>query len=191
MKVDNLRQTILQIAEQLLREKGYNGWSYQDISSVIGIKKSSIHYYFPRKEDLGCALIEHYHQKSLAVLAEAERNLPNAKEKLQAFVTLYGQVLDHPHSFCLCGMLAADLMTLPESMQRALKKSFEEEQNWVAEILEQGSKEGVLRNVEPFELEAYLIVSCLQGMLLIARLKDRSQEVFLENAARFLLNKFS
>lgn len=188
MKTENQRQAILEIAEQLLREKGYNGWSYQDVSSAIGIRKASIHYYFPRKEDLGCALIEYYSQKSHAYLVAESCQLFNAKEKLWVFVRLYGQVLEERHSYCLCGMLAADLMTLPEKMQGVLKKSFKEQQNWVAQVLEEGSKQGVLKRVESFELEAALIMSCLQGMLLMARLEENSQEVFFTNATRFLLN---
>ena len=190
MKTQNLRQDIMDIAERLLREKGYNGWSYQDISLEVGIKKASIHYYFPRKEDLGCALIAHYHKKSMKFLNNAGQKLSKAREKLEVFVKLYGQVLDQPHSFCLCGMLAADLMTLPESMQNALKKSFTEEQEWIAYVLDQGVKEGVLRRIGSIEQDAYQFLSCLQGMLLMARLKEKPQEIFYENAECFLISKF-
>jgi TetR/AcrR family transcriptional repressor of nem operon len=189
MKTENLRQSVMDIAEILLRERGYNGWSYQDISAEIGIKKASIHYYFPRKEDLGCALIVHYHAKSTKFLNETCQKLLNAPEKLEVFVKLYGAVLDQPHSFCLCGMLAADLMTLPETMQEALKNSFNGEQAWVSQILSQGVQEGSLRNMDSIEQGAYQFVSCLQGMLLIARLKDNPQQVFFENAKCYLKSK--
>src|SRR5262245_19625010 len=99
MKAENQRQAILEIAEQLLKEKRYNGWSYEDSASAIGIKKASIHYYFPHKEDLGCALIERYQQKGAAHLAEISRPLVTAKEKLWALVTLYGRVLEQPYAY--------------------------------------------------------------------------------------------
>lgn len=188
MKTENQREVILEIAENLLREKGYNGWSYQDIASAVGIKKASIHYYFPHKEDLGCELIGYYHQKSHNVLAEADLKLKSAKEKLEAFVHLYGQVLDAPHSYCLCGMLAADLTTLPEKMQTTLKTSFEKQKSWVAHVLDEGIKRGEFSKIDSCEEESALIVSSLQGMLLMARLEKHPQEVFYRNAARFLLS---
>lgn len=191
MKAENQRTVILEIAEHLLREKGYNGWSYQDISSALGIRKASIHYYFPHKEDLGCALISYYHDKSLAYLTDAEHNLPNAKEKLLAFIRLFGQVLDEPHSYCLCGMLTADFMTLPESMQDRLKKSFQIQKQWIAKVIEEGSRQGDLKNIGPIDTEASLFVSSLQGMLLMARLEQDPQKTFFENANRFLTHQLS
>lgn len=180
MKTENQRQSILQVAEKLLKEKGYNGWSYQDISVAIGIKKASIHYYFPRKEDLGCALIEYYGEKSLAYLTQATRDLTTTKEKLWVFIELYGGVLKDPYAYCLCGMLAADLVTLPEKMQDTLKKSFVEQQGWVAQVLREG------QTVESPEIEAAMIVGCLQGMLLMARLETNPSKVFFDSATRFL-----
>ena len=52
------RQRILDVAEQLLLERGYAGFSYQDIADAVGIRKASIHHHFPAKEDLGRAIIE-------------------------------------------------------------------------------------------------------------------------------------
>lgn len=183
---ENQRTKILEIAENLLREKGYNGWSYQHIASAMGIKKASIHYYFPRKEDLGCELLHHYCNKSQEALADS--NLKSAKEKLEALIRLFGQVLDDPYSFCLYGMLAADLRTLPENMQAALKTSFENQKNWVALVLKEGVQNGEFSKRKHFEDEASLFVSSLQGMLLMARLEKYPQEVFFRNANLFLLS---
>ena len=188
MKRENLKQSLLEVSEMLLREKGYNGWSYQDLSDAIGIRKASIHYYFPKKEDLGCALIEYYEQKSMNYLTQAESNAVTARDKLNAFVKLYASILDEPHSFCLCGMLAADLMTLPEKMQIPLKKSLQAQQDWLEKTLKEAKNE--LSKVKSFEKEASEVLSCLQGMLLIARLKSNPKKVFTENAFHYLDSKF-
>src|SRR5699024_11730842 len=44
--------------------RGTNAFSYKDISKEIGIKTSSIHYYFPTKNDLIVAVLEHVIQKN-------------------------------------------------------------------------------------------------------------------------------
>jgi len=38
---------ILDLAETLIRQNGYNGFSFRDIASGVGVKSSSVHYYFP------------------------------------------------------------------------------------------------------------------------------------------------
>ena len=58
----NTREQIIQLADSLIREKGYNAFSFYDISKSVGIKTASIHYHFPAKSDLGIAVIEHHIQ---------------------------------------------------------------------------------------------------------------------------------
>lgn len=43
---------ILEIAQSLIARGGYNGFSYADISAVIGIRKASIYHHFPTKAEL-------------------------------------------------------------------------------------------------------------------------------------------
>jgi TetR/AcrR family transcriptional repressor of nem operon len=48
----------LDIAEQLVQTRGFNGFSYADIAAEIGISKASLHYHFPTKAMLGERLID-------------------------------------------------------------------------------------------------------------------------------------
>ncbi len=51
-KNDNTEQQILQAAEELFLEKGYNATSTTDIARHIGCNQSLIHYYFRTKDAL-------------------------------------------------------------------------------------------------------------------------------------------
>jgi len=55
---DSTRTKIIDAGEKLLLKNGFNGFSYADIALALGIKKSSIHYHFPSKADLGLAVIQ-------------------------------------------------------------------------------------------------------------------------------------
>jgi TetR/AcrR family transcriptional repressor of nem operon len=55
---------ILDLAESLIRKNGYNGVSFRDLASGIGVKSSSVHYYFPTKEDLGAKVARRYTDRS-------------------------------------------------------------------------------------------------------------------------------
>ena len=58
------REEIIQLADTLIRQKGYNAFSFYEISDKVGIKTASIHYHFPAKSDLGIAVVD-LHIKNL------------------------------------------------------------------------------------------------------------------------------
>src|SRR5690606_27556968 len=84
------RTQILQQAERLVQERGCNGFSYRDLSALIGIKTSSVHYYFPQKEDLLLALVQQYHARWQAAIQAIDGGL-NAEAKLRVYVDVHRQ----------------------------------------------------------------------------------------------------
>lgn len=57
------KEKIVTEAITFITTRGTNAFSYKDISKEIGIKTSSIHYYFPTKNDLIVAVLEHVIQQ--------------------------------------------------------------------------------------------------------------------------------
>ncbi|HYJ60944.1 MAG TPA: helix-turn-helix domain-containing protein, partial [Actinomycetota bacterium] len=51
---------ILDVAERLVQERGYNGFSYADVAGEVGVTTAALHYHFPGKAELGDALIARY-----------------------------------------------------------------------------------------------------------------------------------
>src|SRR3546814_4811414 len=62
------------------------GFSYADISSVVGIRKASIHHHFPSKSDLVRTVVAQYREEAEAGIAELERNVPDPLEQLRAYI---------------------------------------------------------------------------------------------------------
>jgi TetR/AcrR family transcriptional regulator, transcriptional repressor for nem operon len=175
---------ILDIAERLLQTRGYNGFSYADISSELGITKASLHYHFADKAELGEALIERYAARFRDRLAEIDAGGAAAPAKLEAYADIYASVL-REHRMCLCGMLAAEYETLPGPMREAIVRFFDESETWLTRVLEKGRMEGSLRLPGAANDEARAIVDGLEGALLVARpLGD--VERFEATAARLL-----
>ena len=46
-------ERILDVAERLVQQRGFNGFSYADIAAELGITKAGLHYHFASKADLG------------------------------------------------------------------------------------------------------------------------------------------
>ena len=57
------RDHVLDVAERLAQTRGFNGFSYADIAAELKVTKASLHYHFPTKTDLGCALVQRYGQR--------------------------------------------------------------------------------------------------------------------------------
>ena len=159
---------ILEVAGHLVQVRGFNGFSYADISAELGISKAALHYHFAGKADLGRALIARYASRFADELAVIGAGGAAASVKLSAYADLYLRVLSDD-KMCLCGMLAAEYPTLPESMQEAVVSFFDENETWLEGILEQGRHEGTLRFVGSARDTARMIVSGLEGAMLVAR----------------------
>src|SRR6266481_721643 len=54
--MSDVATAIMDAAEARMRIGGFNGFSFRDIASDVGIKSSSVHYHFPTKEKLATGL---------------------------------------------------------------------------------------------------------------------------------------
>jgi TetR/AcrR family transcriptional repressor of nem operon len=159
---------ILDVAERLAQVRGFNAFSYADISAELKITNAALHYHFAGKSDLGEALITRYASRFGEALQAIDARLPEAADRLDAYAELYATVL-RDERMCLCGMLAAEYLTLPVAMQRAIVDFFSENEVWLTAVLELGREQGTL-GFEGSDAEvARTIISTLEGAMLIAR----------------------
>jgi len=161
-------ERILDIAERLVQVRGFNNFSYADIATELGITKASLHYHYPGKAELGQALVGRYSERFSEALAQIDRELPDARAKLEAYANLYAEVL-RGKRMCMCGILAAEYQTLPKPMRTAVISFFDENQRWLAEVLTEGKRKRTLKFTGAPEDVAQGILSTLEGAMLVAR----------------------
>ena len=178
----------LDIAERLVQTRGFNGFSYADLSEELGIRKASIHHHFPTKAELGRRLMRRYRDRFLEVLAAIERDDPDAPTRLRRYAQLYANVLKDEDRMCLCGMLAADFKTLPSPLRAAVQDFFDANERWITRVLEAGKKAREIQVEGPAASEARLLVSGLEGAMLVARTYGDASR--FEDAADRLLAAF-
>ena len=179
---------ILDVAERLAQRCGFNGFSYADVASELQISTASLHYHFAGKAELGRAMLTRYAERFAQALAEIETRRSNAPERLLAYAGLYAAVLQEQR-LCLCGMLAAEYQTLPESMRGCVLRFFDDNERWLTGILEAGRAARQL-HFAGSALEAARVIVCgLEGAMLLARpYGDVSR---FQSAARQLLSALS
>lgn len=170
MATRDTQAVLLDAAQELVQVRGYNAFSFRDLAERVGIKSASIHYYFPSKGDLCRALLVRYRQRFNAALADIDRRGRGPRRKLKCYTQLFRNTLEMGNRMCLCGMLAADLETLPPQVHDELRGFFTDNQEWLAKVLTEGQETGKARFDGNAEAEARLIVSGLEGAMLVARL---------------------
>jgi AcrR family transcriptional regulator len=164
--VSDTRENIIDIAEEMIRTKGYNAFSYGDIAEALHIRNAAIHYYFPSKADLGASVVD----RELEKIASGSGEWAGLPGNVQL-----RKVAEHFHSslrrgwICLNGSLTPDYLTLPDQLQRKVKQMCESILDWMEEALEKGRKDGTLAFEGEVETRALLVVSSLLSSLLLAR----------------------
>lgn len=159
---------ILDAAERLVQERGFNGFSYAIVARELGITKAALHYHFPSKAELGDALIERYSERFFDSLAKMDGARTDTPEKLRGYAQLYADVF-RDDRMCLCGMLAADYTTLPEPMRARVVRFFDDNEVWLARVLEEGRKAGSIRFRGSARAVARTLIGGLEGAMLVSR----------------------
>lgn len=181
MKTVNVYNKILAVAEELIQLRGYNAFSYRDICEIVGVKTSSIHYHFPTKADLGKAVVQHHIDMLNESVTELMSNtsLSYAKKLDMFFEFLLNKTYLAERKMCLGGILASDVLTLPENIQHEVKHFFQKIEFWVGELLQKAHQAGEFIIPTSIKNEAAFIVSLFEGALLLSRLYHNDERLIL------------
>ena len=163
-------EQILDLAEMLIRTRGYSAFSYQDIADDLGIRKASIHYHFPSKTDLGVAVVDRYVARfGAALTAIAEDPSQTSMAMLDVYAEPYIGTAESVDQVCLCGALAGEILALPPQLRSRVDGFFRAHQTWLTGILERGIARGEFELAAPARQVARLVFGALQGALLVKR----------------------
>ncbi len=166
--VHNKQEQILDAAETIVRSRGFNAFSYADIAAQLGTSKASLHHHFSTKSDLGLELIIRFTANVLDALKSIDELHSSQLIKLREYARLYEGSFEE-NKMCLCGMLAAEHETLSDTMQDAINSFFDGHENWLEQVLTAGKLSGELSFEGDARVHAQVIVSNLQGALLVAK----------------------
>ena len=166
------REKIIELGENLIRTKGYNAFSYQDISTELGIKNAAVHYYFPSKENLGTSILKTNIQR-FEEMTENMKSLGfDEWQQLDAFVKIY--VKSHrEQKLCIVGSLGPDYNTLSETTRAELVRMTDIILNWLTGLLTNGKAKQVFSFCEDPRVKANRIITNLMASLLLSRIIEK------------------
>ncbi|MDJ0788709.1 MAG: TetR/AcrR family transcriptional regulator [Myxococcota bacterium] len=166
------REQLLDVAQGLVQERGFNAFSFKDLAREVGIRTPSVHYHFETKGDLGEALIRRYREQLEDELRALEGRR-TARSRLRALIEMYRST-EQKRLACLCGSLASDIDTLPEALRPHVGGYLDRTEEWIAEQIQAGTSAGEFEPAASAADLAVLLMSGLQGALFLGRVRAPS-----------------
>lgn len=143
---EQTRDALLDAAESLFANRGFDGTRTDEIARVSGVNKAMINYYFGGKRGLYRAMLERNLSPALARMEELTRSTASAAERLDGFIRIFGDLhLNRPNLSLIVfrEAISGDGRNLDEGPLPSFLKAF----GTLRQILEQGQREGTLRSV--------------------------------------------
>lgn len=167
------RQRLVDSARHLIQTRGYNGFSYADVAEEVQVRKASIHHHFPAKSDLARAVVE----QSRALIVEQTRMLASGafdpEEQLRMYTGYWKKcIADASAPFCVAGMLASELPTLPAEVADEVHSHFRDLSSWLETVLRRGARTGCFELRGSARQEADAFMAMVYGAMLAARAYD-------------------
>lgn len=134
MSEQTTRERIVEAADQLFYEHGFEATSFADVAAKVGISRGNFYYHFKTKDDILDAVIDLRLTNTRAMLRQWEAEGGDPAGRIVCFIhilianrakiTLYG---------CPVGTLVAELGKLDHTAQARAKALFTLFRDWLAE----------------------------------------------------------
>lgn len=158
---------ILILADKLIQQRGFLGFSYLDLEKIIGIKKASIHHHFPKKTDLGLAYCI-YKANIFDQLNTHICSMPPGMLRLKSYLEAFSGCAERGE---MCGIYAmlSDYYQFSPDLQKAVSQLAKKEILILENILDSGQKNGEINLIAPPGELAVIVCSALKGALMLNR----------------------
>lgn len=188
MATTDTKTALLDCAQNLIQRVGVNAMSYQNLSDEIGIRKASIHYHYPKKEDLIVALLDRCRDAYDEMYSDVVASDNSAKKKLQLIAQIFEQsLLDG--KVCVVGMLSVEFESLGKHARAATKEAIKSSATIYEKIFVQAIEDGQLGSTKNTYDAAYGFFCFLLGAQALSRcLNDVDQ--FQRTATSYIESLF-
>ena len=185
-------ERIMDVAHQLLAERGFSAFSYADIAETIQIRKASIHHHFPTKTSLVVAVLKRHRLRMQEAHTRLDELVSSPVNRLKMYVDHWEACIrSMTEPFCIAALLGAEMPGLPEEVQAEVGKHFLSLRQWIAKTLKDGVKQKLLKLQGTADVEAEMLMAAVHGAMISARV-NHSGTIFKHvttNALQRLLIK--
>lgn len=147
MSVTTKREHILEAAEELIAEQGFEGTSVRELASRAGVNVAMISYYFGSKDKLFEALVEYRAAFLREKLQLLNREVEDPVVRLEKLIEYYvDRIFSHHrfHRILYREITLRQRSVLHDAISSILIRNLEE----MRKIILDGQQKGVFRNVD-------------------------------------------
>ena len=161
INADKKRTQILEAATRRFAHFGLTKTTMSEIANDLSFSKALLYYYFPDKNALYAAVLEHVMTRSfeelegeLASITDSQQAMMRMLDKRIEFITKYYTLLEHSVSA---------VQQVPDEMTHVLEDSKQQEVTLIRNVLQKGVESGQLA-VDDLQETAEIILFALVGM---------------------------
>ena len=166
-KPDTTKHAILDAAERMARDGGYHDVSFRRIADDVGIKSASVFHHFASKEELGAAMARRYTDRFMESIGDPHDASTSPKKKLARYCDTYIHAQKVDRQMCLCGILGAEISSLPKDVALEARRFFKLNIDWLEAAL--APQNGKPKNKNGIRGKALLVLSALDGAMIVSR----------------------
>jgi len=191
-KGEKTRQEIIRKAAPILNQKGYDGAALSDLMRATGLEKGGIYRHFDSKQELAGETIDHAWKIAMDARFEGTQEIPNTVDRLKQIVRNFRDRR--------AGMIPGGCPLLNTAVDsddgnpQLRAKARQALRSWLARlqaIAEEGKRRAEVRSDVDSAKLAMLIVSTLEGSVMIRRLqkKDGPLDLACDHLEEYLETK--
>lgn len=186
---EGTRKRLLEASTNAFLRQGYHGTGLKDLLDSVEIPKGSFYNYYPSKEALAVATIEHTRRCTAESLAAALENAPNPVTGLRAFFHAQAAEFERTRfeGGCLLANLAGELDE-SEACRAALFTAFLDWRDGVRDAIADAQGLGLIRADEDAAELADMLIESWEGAVIRMKV-ERSVEP-LHKCLRRLLDGY-
>jgi TetR/AcrR family transcriptional regulator, transcriptional repressor for nem operon len=186
-KGQRTRERIVAEAASLFNQRGFDGSSMSELMEATGLEKGGIYRHFSSKEELAAEAFDYAWKEALNVRMHDLDRVPNSVDKLRQFIANFVDRRPAIPGGCPLMNTALDADDGNPVLRDRARKGLHDWRDRLYSIIKAGiSRREIRRGVDAKKL-AILIISSLEGALMIGRL-ERDREALM--AARSHLERY-
>lgn len=166
------KERLMDEATKLVQQRGFGAVSVNDLLLAAGVKKGTLYYHFPGKDDLGLALLERAKTSFLAWLDEAF----SSATPLDGLHKFFSLVLERHRrrgfvGGCLFGNTVLEMSDTSPRYTESMRNLFQIWCEKIAAVILAGQQAGQIRTDLPACDLAQVLVANIEGGIMLSRLK--------------------
>src|SRR5260370_38486051 len=127
------REAIMSAACAMVQNRGYNALSFRELAGEVGVKSASVHYHFPTKGDLVCALARRYTDDLVVYLDGLLASCQDRQSCIRSYTGAFRDAF-RDNRMCLASILAAEQVDVPVEVSAELARFAEVNVQWLGKV---------------------------------------------------------